>query len=228
MKDYKDVLVRAGWILIIVGVLDIAIMIFCVVRRISYASSLNIFALIAGILVLQNRLTATRVISQITALYIGSSLTTAILTPFVLPWDLWLTSLKLYPVEIAKSFFGSALFLLFAVWLYGELTSEPVRAAMDEAHVNYTSLWRKPANGLWVSTCFAVILMGILPVFLTKSPAAQKTRQIAAGKMGAGYKYFVSSLNQRINREGNFVRAIVTAYNDKEIKVLPLEWSEKR
>lgn len=42
------VLVRTGKVLITVGVIDIGVMIYCIANEISYSSSFNIFAVIAG------------------------------------------------------------------------------------------------------------------------------------------------------------------------------------
>ena len=49
MEDYRSTLKQAGKILIIVGAIDIAAMIACIFAGQSYSSSLNVFALAAGI-----------------------------------------------------------------------------------------------------------------------------------------------------------------------------------
>ena len=50
-EDPRQTLKRVGAALIVVGALDVGYMIFCIMHRISYSSSFNIFAVICGIFV---------------------------------------------------------------------------------------------------------------------------------------------------------------------------------
>lgn len=234
MQDSRSVLRRSGWVLIGVGIADIGYMIYSIISQIQhgakafgYNSPFFIWTIIVGILVLQNRLTATRITSQIFALIIGSTVVQIITTPFVQPFDLWVTALKLYPQSVLQALAFSLGSLVIEIWIYLQLTSSPVRIAMDEASVNYVSFWRKPSNGLWVGACFALIGFLLASGFLLKSPAAQKAKDRAAEQTGPGYKFHVAGLREHWDSTGHSVQAYVTAYNDKEIKNIPLEWKEK-
>ena len=234
MQDARSMLRRMGWILIVVGIADIGYMIYSIIsqvqhgsRAISYNSPFFIWTIVAGILLLQYRLTATRVISQLLALAVGRTFVQTLLIPFVQPFDLWLVSLHLYPQQVLSAVLWTLPGLIFQILVYLQLTSLPVRNAMDEAQVNYVSLWRKPSNGLWVGACYALIVFFFTFSLLAKGTTAQKVKERAAEKMGKGYKYFVSAMRESYTTDGHSVQAYVVAYNDKEIKTLPLEWKEK-
>jgi hypothetical protein len=57
-QTYRGILKCVGGVLIVIGLIDIAVMIYCIVNRISYSSSFNIFAVIAGILSMRGGLKA--------------------------------------------------------------------------------------------------------------------------------------------------------------------------
>ena len=234
MQDARSVLQRTGWVMLGVGIADLGYMIYSIISQIQhgakafgYNSPFFIWTIIAGILILQNRLTATRIISQILALMIGSTIVQVFTTPFVQPFDLWLISLKLYPQSVLTAFVLSLGALAIEVWIYLQLTSLPVRTAMDEANVNYVSFWRRPSNGLWVGACFALIGFLLAFGFLLKSPTSQKAKERAAEQIGSGYKFHVIGLREHYDSDGHSVQANVVAYNEKEIKNIPLEWKEK-
>ena len=52
----------AGMALLIVGIIDIGIMIYCIANEIHYSSSFNIFAVIAGILLIRGGVKSARII----------------------------------------------------------------------------------------------------------------------------------------------------------------------
>jgi hypothetical protein len=56
--QHIPILKCVGGVLLIVGLVDIAVMIYCIANRISYSSSFNIFAVVAGIFLLRGNLRA--------------------------------------------------------------------------------------------------------------------------------------------------------------------------
>jgi len=146
MKDYRSILRRCGWIIIIAGALDIGIMFWCIVNQTSYASSFNIFAVIAGIFLLRGNLRAARLISFFMSFFIAGFFGILVLMPFLLPLDLVITYFKLEPTSFLLMSGLWVLVMVLLVWSYRELTCPPVRAAMDKTQVDYRSFWCKPAE----------------------------------------------------------------------------------
>jgi hypothetical protein len=49
---------------------------------------------------------------------------------------------------------------------------------------------------------------------------------MAEQQIGPGYRFHVSSLTVAKNNRGTIVSGVVTAWNDNEIKSLPVHWKE--
>jgi hypothetical protein len=225
MADYRKILKRAGWVLVIVGLADIGYMIYCIANSRSYQSSFNIFAVVAGIFLLKGSLKAARIISMLTAFMIACFLGIMLLIPLLFPFDLLLAYLKLKPVSIGLELLIYIAIILFLIWLYRSLTSASVRAAMDESQINYSSFWRRPKMGFWIGGS-GVILLFVFLFLLMGGETADKAKEKAAAQTGPGYKFYVNNLNISSSSSGKQVHAVVTAYNNDEIKELVIEWSE--
>jgi hypothetical protein len=50
---------------------------------------------------------------------------------------------------------------------------------------------------------------------------------MAEQQVGPGFRFHVSSLNIAKNNQGTFVSGVVTAWNDNEIRNLPVHWEER-
>ncbi len=72
MHDYRSSLRVVGVTLIVVGILDIGWMIWCVAHRQSYSSRFNIFAVIAGILLIRGGLRTANVVAFFSAFMLSS------------------------------------------------------------------------------------------------------------------------------------------------------------
>ena len=225
MKDYRRILRKVGWVLVAIGLIDIAYMIYCVTHETSYSSSVNIFAVIAGVFLLCGNLKTARLISFFTAFCIAGFVGGMIVLPFLLPLDLLLSYIRLATIDAVAIIILMLVIMTLLIWVYRNLTSKSVRAAMDEAWVDYTSFWHKPTRGFWIGGCLALLAAVLLPL-LTGGATATEAKQRAAAQVGSGYKFCVISMNVSARTGGRQVYAVVTAYNDREIKSVPVRWSE--
>src|SRR4051812_30406743 len=101
-RSYRFILRRVGWVLIVLGALDIAYMVYCVLNDVSYSSSLNIFAVVAGIFLVRGHLGAARTVTWFIAFMLaGLSLAALVVLPWVFPIDYWSVSLRRDPLGIA-------------------------------------------------------------------------------------------------------------------------------
>jgi len=223
MDEYRNKLKRVGAVLIIVGLLDIVALIYCISNCITYSSSLNIFAVIAGIFLYRESLKAARVIALICAILFAAFGTMIFVSPFVMkvPLDFLLTSIKLKPAHFA----GFSLFVVFLfsllLWTYLQLTSREVYGAIVENGINVEKIWRKPKNGFAFGAAFTILLS--LLVFLGISDETRiAVKAEAAKKVGHGYKYYVSSIQVSYTNGVKEVTASVMAYNDNDIKELEI------
>lgn len=225
MKDYRAILRNVGWVLIVGGLVDIGFMIYCVANQTSYSSSFNIFAVIAGIFLLRGNLKAARIISFFMAFFIAAFIGILIVIPFLFPLDLMIAYTRLETVNVVAGIVLFPVIMILFAWIYRKLTSLSVCAAMEEAKINYTSFWRRPGRGFWIGGCLALSIVVFLSL-LMGGVTADEAKQRASTEVGEGYKFHVKTLNMSSGTNGKHVHAVVTAYNDTEIKDIVVKWSE--
>jgi hypothetical protein len=132
MDDYRRVLRRVGWVLIVFGLLDMGAMAYCIANQISYSSSFNIFAVAAGIYLVRGHLGAARLVAWFSALYFTVfALMPVIFLPKLGP-EVWAV-FRAEPIAVLGSFaFLSALLALLA-WTYWQLRQPAVLHARAAA-----------------------------------------------------------------------------------------------
>jgi hypothetical protein len=216
VDNYRLILQRAGWVLIVTGMLDVAYMIYCITHGMSYSSSFNIFAVVAGVFLLKGHLGAVRLITRLAAFMLSASLgMVLVVLPLMEPPSLWLARWHLHPVSTLSglALMVAAMVLLF--WVYRQLRAPSVVQA-------------RVAAGQSASPPKAAFLMGVVLVaglamimhFVMHGEMGTRAIQLAEAKEGSTYKYSVTSLNWG----GDHGRASVTAYNDHEIKSVDVKW----
>jgi hypothetical protein len=73
-----------------------------------------------------------------------------------------------------------------------------------------------------------VVGLGIsLNVFL-RGASAEHAKSMAEERIGSGYRFHVSSLRISSVGDSESASGVVTAWNDKEIKDIPVHWEESR
>ena len=110
--------------------------------------------------------------------------------------------------------------LLF--WLAKELGREPVLAARASAGRKPRDMRIPAAAGVGM-----VVVMIIFMTLLLGGETADRAKSMAEQQTGPGYRFHVSSLNIATNNQGTFVSGVVTAWNDNEIRTVPVHWVER-
>jgi hypothetical protein len=206
---------RVGWALIVVGLLDIGFMVYCIMNELSYSSSLNVFAVIAGVFLLRQSMKTASIVSFFAAFMLAGLGLAAVLFPLLMPFDLLAIQFRLSPIGSMSTVVAAVMFLAFAYWVYRSLTSQAVMEARRAAGVNA----KKPVVAFVVGIALAVGLFGVMAV-VTTGPSAENAKLKAREQTGPGYKYYVTSMHW----SGDSGSATVTAYNKSEIKEVKVEW----
>lgn len=221
MDTHTPILKRVGAVLLVVGLIDIAIMIYCIANRISYSSSFNIFAVIAGIFLLRGNLRAASIVRWLSVFMASTFVALLIAWPFMQPVTLTLTQLRLNPGASFATFAFMAFVLGLLIWLTRELGREQVMAARASAGRKQRDMRIPAAAGVGL-----VIVVGIFMALLLGGETADRAKSMAEQQIGPGFRLHVSSLNIAKNNQGTFVSGVVTAWNDNEIRNLPVHWEE--
>lgn len=216
-----SVLKRTGWVLLVVGLLDIAVMAYCIANRISYSSSLNIFAVIGGAFLLRGSLRAASIIRWFGVFMIAAFASVLVSSPLLQPLSLTYTQFRLSPLAAAQSVLLFALVLALLWWLTRELGSSSVLEAQAAVGRKLKSLRMAVAAGIGL----AVILV-ITANWVQRTESATKAISFAKEQLGPGYQYYVRSLNYQSSNTGSSVSGVVTAWNAREVKDVTFQWRD--
>lgn len=220
--QHTPILKRVGAVLLVVGLIDIAVMIYCVANRISYSSSFNIFAVVAGIFLLRGSLRAASIIRWLAVFALATFVALLIAWSFMQPIALTLTQIRLNPGKSFAMFAFMAFVLGLLVWLIRELGREPVMVARANAGRKQRDMRIPATAGVGL-----VVVMGIFMTLLLGGETADRAKSMAEQQVGSGYRFHVSSLNIAKNNHGTFVSGVVTAWNENEIRNVFVRWEER-
>jgi hypothetical protein len=219
--DHLSILRKAGLVLVVVGALDIGLMIYSIVSGAAYSSSLNVFAVIAGIFLLRGSLRAASLVRWFALFFASGLVSLAVAWPLFQPADLTLTQAQINPV----AFVVSAAFLVFAlalfVWLTRALGSAPVLEARRRIGQR-PSEWRA-----MLAVGAGIVLVAVLAavsVLIQRSDSGSRAMLEARAKLGDGYKYHVSSLNYSSSGSIEHVSGVVTAWKPGTVQEVRFGW----
>jgi hypothetical protein len=210
------ILRRVGWALVIVGIADIGLMVYCVLQDKSYSSSLNVFAVVAGAFLMRGSLAAARIVTWASAfLFSGFIGALVFVFPFMQPLDLWLTEFRLNPGISFLTVLAAILSTAFLGWVYLQMRSQEVIAARAEAGQVTTP----PKRAFVLGAVLAISIATIMHFTFTGSSAV-KAIAMAESQLGPHFLYHV----QRMSWAGEHGSATVTAYNRTEIRSVEVKW----
>lgn len=219
--DHHSHLKRAGLVLVVIGAIDIAVMIYCIASGINYSSSFNIFAVVAGVFLLRSSLRAASAVRWLAVFMLAALAATILAWPFMQPFDLTLTHVRLAPGQAVRAFAFFAFAIGLLGWLNRQLGTQEILAARAAAGRKVRDLRVPAALGFGL----VLLMTAIVPLFL-EGDTGVKAKGIAEQQLGGDYKYHVSSLRVAKTSQGTFVAGTVTAWNDREIRTVPVKWQE--
>lgn len=221
-SQHTSILKRVGAGLLMVGLIDIALLINSISNGITYKSSFHLFAVIPGVFLLRGSLRTASVVRWYAVLMLPASTAWLLAWPFMQPFELTRMQIRLGAGPLFAEF-GFKVFLLgLFVWLVWELGREPVKAARVRAGRKQRDMWIPAVAGVGLA-----IVIGIFISHLLGSESGQRAKSIAQQQVGTGYRFHVSSLSIAKTHQGTFVSGVVIAWNDNEIRKIPVRWREQ-
>jgi hypothetical protein len=215
MEEIDNPFRKAGIILLIIGIIDIGVMIYCIANKISYSSSFNIFAVIAGVLLIKGGVKTAHIVRWFSAFFVIVFIGMIFLFPITMPIQLLATQIKLNPIGTL----GSYAFLLVSIgvliWIYKQLSTPGALAILGQAGYKTST----PKSALYAAIGI-MVLGGVMFTLLFNSESAEKAKALAKEQLGPAYEYHISNMHI----SGDKGSAIVTAYNSSEIKDVKVKW----
>ena len=211
MNEHLIVLRRVGLALVIVGVLDIGYMAYCITNNQSYSSSLNIFAVIAGIFLIRGSLQATRILTWFCAFLLAGVLgATLLILPFIQPFGLWAMEYRLNPTSMVLLVLSLSATITFLFWVYKQLRSPSVM----QARVAAGQLPSPPYAAFFFGIALAIGSAAMVNFTINGESGAKAVQQLAQEQHGPGFKYHVTAMSWSRDRYSTSD----TAYSQIEIK----------
>ena len=207
---------RAGLALAVIGLIDIASCIAAVVNRSNYSSSLNVFALAAGVMVYRGSTGTARWVIKGLSFLLGTLLLLFAMIPVIMPPRLLWLQVKTSPFATIGGLGALAALLAALSWVRTSLASLP----LYPAGLHAPALYR--ARGAWLGASVAAAVAIFLAVFL-RGPFARRAIAEAKQRVGADYSFFVREMRVAGGRGS----AVVLAYSDKEVREVPVRWNDE-
>jgi hypothetical protein len=206
---------KAGIVLLVIGIIDIGLMVYCIANRINYSSSFNIFAVIGGALLIKGGVKTARVVRWFSAFFVMAFIGMLFISPITMPVQLLITQIKLNPAATLGAHAFSLVFIGMLIWVYKQLSTPIALAKLEQA--GYKS--GKPKTALYAAIG-CTILGGVMFGFLLNGESAEKAKTLAKEQLGSNYQYHISSMQA----SGDKGSAVVTAFNEEEIQNIQVEW----
>jgi len=223
-NDASIILKRAGLALIIFGVVDICFMIYCILKGIGYASSFNIFAVIAGIYIYRGNVKTILFARFFLKLFIGAIIVVSLLLLFIIPIGLITAYMQIYTAQAVLSISASVAITMFLIWVVNLLDADSVSDMIAGKGSNTKSIWHRKATGYVVGSVL-VLILGLLISIMSMGDTSKRAVMEAKRITGQGYNYYVTSISTSHSSGKVVHNASVTAYNSHEIKDVDVEWS---
>lgn len=218
---YRAILKRAGLVLLAVGSIDIGWMIYSIVNGISYSSSLNIFAVIAGILLIRGGLKTAGFVRWFALFFLSALLALAVTFPLLQPIGLTLAEIRFDTGSVIVSIFFTLLIGAFLYWISTELGRESIHLAREDAGLKRTGARVPMACGAG-----AVLLACVMLIVFLNGESAERAKIEAAKVVGPGYSLHITSLSVNYSGRRQSGSAVVAAWNNKEVRHVPVHWEE--
>lgn len=217
-QTYRTILKRAGWSLILFGLLAIGMMIYRGDAGLNSMSNILTFGVVAGFFLMRGNLQVTAWVTRFSAFYWMYRVFLIVIGIVVFQdQDLWMTQFRLSPILSFVSCIFTGVLAIYLPWLYCQLRHPQILAAMRTSGMKAA-----PPISAWVGgAAVAVIINALLYVAFNGTDGAEALQR-AKQQLGPNYNYRMAS----IAWSGSYVEATVTAYNRNTIKTIDVEWTK--
>lgn len=213
---------RVGAVLCAAGLAALAATVFGLASRMAYAPGLGLLAVVAGVFLLRGSLRAAALVRWCAVFLLAGSVALLFFLPFMQPFSLTFAQLRLHQGPSWSMVAGVALGVGLAGWIAWALGREPIRAARIGAGQKCPDMRIAALAGVGL-----IVALGLLMVVLRDGPALSRAKSMAEQQAGPDYRLHIRALNVNRSSKGAFVSGVVTAWNDNEIRHIPVQWEER-
>jgi hypothetical protein len=212
---------RVGAVLLAVGLILLAALGGGLLPGAAYTGGLGLGAVAAGVLVGRGSLRTALWLRWCAALWLAAGLSLLFFLPLMQPFSLTFAQLRLGQGPSPLWLAGAVLGVGLMAWLVWQLGRAPIQAAWGPAGLAPRDLRIPSAAGVGL-----VLALGVFVVAMRVGAPAQQARALAEQAVGDGYRFHIVRLRREPVATGTRVTAVVTAWNESEIRRIPVQWEQ--
>jgi hypothetical protein len=215
MKVINQTFKKIGIVLLVIGIIDLAVLLFCLAKGYYYSSNFNILAIFPGIFLIRSSVKTARFMRWLSLFGGILALGMYLIVLLSKPLDLILVQLKLNTYVTLIDFVMGVFLIGVLFWVYQQLSNAESLSALAAA--GYKT--GKPKSAI-IAGLIIVIIAGVSSYLLLTGESAKKAKKIAAERAGSHYRFHINSME--FIAEGG--RAEITFYNNQQIGNMTVEW----
>lgn len=197
-------------------------MIWSVAHGHSYSSSFNIFAILAGVLLLRGGLKTAKWVQRFLLFFVAGLVVAALGMCFIYPTDYFIVAARHADLSTAIGMLFAIASAVVSIWLAGQLGRPEITEAQRAQGINPPG----KAAPVVLGSMLALSLMVVLKFMLSSATAKEAVRR-AQLEVGPGYKCFVTNLQFSTNAVSKSAAAIVVAYSSTDLRRIRVAWTEQ-
>lgn len=189
-----------------------------------YASTLNVFAILAGVRLRQGSLRMARTLRWAAAFSIASYAACIFALPTFLPFELIRTYVRTTsPLALLGGNVVIVASIALFFWLQRMLDHPSLLLALSASDAPRGGPLRRAEVAACLGAGLTILCVSLLPL-LNQSPPAQEAILRARAERGPSYRYFVTSLSVHSDVSSTEFHATVLAYTDSAIERVKVTW----
>lgn len=210
---------RVGAVMLAVGLLGLAALGLGPVPGLAYAAGLGLASVAAGAWLLRGSPRAAMWVRWCAVLLLAAGLSLLFFLPLTQPFSLTFAQLRIGQGPSLSLLTGVLLLLALLAWIVWQLGRAPAHAACGAAVLKPRDMRIPAALGVGL-----VIALGGFLVTMRVGASAQQARALAEQAVGEGYRFHITWLSRVRTGTATQVTAVVTAWNDSEVRRIPVQW----
>lgn len=222
---HPSLLRRVGAVLLAVGLLGLAVLGLGLglgpVAGLAYAAGLGFAAVVAGAWLLRGSLHAALWVRWCAVLLLAAGLSLLFFLPLMQPFSLTFAQIRIGQGPSLSWLAGALLGVLLLAWIVWQLGRAPMHAACGAAGLKPRDMRIPAALGVGL-----VIALGVFLITMRVGAPAQQARALAEQAVGEGYRFHINWLSSVRTGTATQVSAVVTAWNDSEVRRIPVQWEK--
>lgn len=216
---HTPLLQRTGAVLLALGLIPLAALAYGLHLGLGYPIVLSLGPMLAGVFLWRGSLRAALWVRWCAVLLLAAGLSLLFFLPLMQPFSLTFAQIRIGQGPSLPLLAGALLVVLLLAWIIWQLGRAPMHAACGAAGIKPRDM-RIPATvGVGL-----VLALGVFLITMRVGAPAQQARALAEQAVGEGYRFHITWLSRVRTGTATQVTAVVTAWNDSEVRRIPVQW----